>query len=183
MDFNSILKTITSSDSISQLSSLSGTSEKDVASILSSALPQLLSGAKAQATNKDTAQSFASALQSHSKTDSNDLTSFLGGVDLDDGQKIVNHLLGKDNAAAAAENLSAQSGVSASSITSILSAAAPLMMNLMGKQASDSTETSSDDASGSALAGIVGSLFGSSDDTKSESGLGGILSGLSGLFK
>ena len=111
MDFGSIINTIMSSDSVSQLSSLTGTDEKDVSSILTSALPQLLSGAQGQATNADTAQSFANALAAHGQKDSADLSSFLSGIDLDDGQKIVNHLLGSDNAVATAETLSQESGV------------------------------------------------------------------------
>ena len=98
MDFNSIINTLMSSDSVSQLSNLSGTSEKDVSSVLTSALPQLLSGAQGQATSADTAESFANALTAHSQKDSNDLASFFNGVDMEDGQKIVEHLLGKDNA-------------------------------------------------------------------------------------
>lgn len=175
MDFNSILNTIMSSDSVSQLSSLTGTSENDVSSVLSSALPQLLSGAQGQATNANTAQSFANALASHGQKDPEDLSAFFNGVDLDDGQKIVNHLLGSDNAVATAETLSQQSGVASSNISGILSAAAPLLMSLLGKQAAN--ESNSSDGGG--LLNIVGSLFGGGDDDKdSGSGLGSILSGL-----
>ena len=177
MDFNSIINTLMSSDSVSQLSNLSGTSEKDVSSVLTSALPQLLSGAQGQATNADTAESFANALTAHGQKDSNDLASFFNGVDMEDGQKIVDHLLGKDNAVATAETLSNESGISASNISGILSAAAPLLMNLLGQQA---TSSSSGAASGSGLnlAGIVGSLFGGGDDKDSGGGLGSLLSGL-----
>lgn len=175
MDFNSILNTIMSSDSVSQLSSLTGTSENDVSSVLSSALPQLLSGAQGQATNANTAQSFANALASHGQKDPEDLSAFFNGVDLDDGQKIVNHLLGSDNAVATAETLSQQSGVASANISGILSAAAPLLMSLLGKQAAN--ESNSSDGGG--LLNIVGSLFGGGDDDKdSGSGLGSILSGL-----
>ena len=174
MDFSSILNTITSSDSIQQLSSLSGTSEKDVSSILSSVLPQ------GQATNQETAQSFANALTSHGQQDTNDLSAFFGGIDLDDGQKIVNHLLGSDNAVATAETLSSESGVATSSITNIISAAAPLLMSLLGKQATSDKEAKEKDADGGIdLAGIVGSLFGGGDgDGKEGGGLGSLLSGL-----
>lgn len=178
MDFNSILNTIMSSDSVSQLSSLTGTSENDVSSVLSSALPQLLSGAQGQATNANTAQSFANALASHGQNDPEDLSAFFNGVDLDDGQKIVNHLLGSDNAVATAETLSQQSGVASSNISGILSAAAPLLMSLLGKQAE---KESSNSSSGGGLLDIVGSLFGGGDDGN-DSG-GGIGSILSGLFK
>ena len=179
MDFSSIINTITSSDSVAELSSLTGTSEKDVTSILSSALPQLLSGAQGQATNQDTAASFANALTAHGKDDTSNLTSFLSGVDTEDGQKILNHLLGKDTAVATADTLSKESGVSASNITSILSAAAPLLMSLMGQQAVASAAKKEDkDSSGLDLSGIVGSLFGGGDSKDSGSGLGGIISGL-----
>lgn len=178
MDFSSIINTLTSSDSVSELSSLTGTSEKDVTSILTSALPQLLSGAQGQATNQDTAAGFANALTSHGKDDTSDLTSFLSGVDTEDGQKIVNHLLGKDNAVATADTLSKESGVSASSITSILSTAAPLLMSLMGQQATASASQKEENSSGLDLSGIVGSLFGGGDSKDSGGGLGSILSGL-----
>ncbi len=179
MDFNAIINTLMSSDSLSQLSSLSGTSEKDVSNVLSSALPQLLSGAQSQATNQDTAESFANALTAHGQKDSNDLASFFGGVDMEDGQKIVNHLLGKDQAVATAETLSNESGISASGISGILSAAAPLLMNLLGQQAANSSSASaSASGSGLDLAGIVGSLFGGGDDNNSGGGLGSLLSGL-----
>lgn len=176
MDFGSIINTITGSDSVSQLSSLTGTSEKDVSSILSSVLPQLLNGAQGQATNADTAESFANALSSHGQKDASDLSVFLNGVDLDDGQKIVNHLLGKDEAVATAETLSAESGISAKNITGILAAAAPLLMSLMGKQAEKDAKDKDD--GGLNLTSIVGSLFGGGDEKDSGGGLGSILSGL-----
>ncbi len=175
MDFGSIINTITSSDSVSQLSSLTGTSEKDVSSVLSSVLPQLLNGAQGQATNADTAESFANALTAHGQKDSSDLTSFLSGIDMEDGQKIVNHLLGKDEAVATAETLSAQSGVASGNISGILSAVAPLMMNLLGQQA---TSSAKDDGGGLNLTSIVGSLFGGGDGKESGGGLGSIISGL-----
>lgn len=178
MDFNSIINTITGSDSISQLSSLTGTSQKDVSGILSAALPQLLSGAQGQATNKETAASFANALTAHGREDAADLSSFLGKVDMQDGQKIVDHLLGKNEAAATAEDLAKKSGVSASSITGILAAAAPLLMTLLGKQAAASAQASAQKDSGPDLSGIVGSLFGGGAGADSGGGLGNILSGL-----
>ena len=172
MDFNSIIKTMTSSDSLSQSSSLTGTSENDVSSVLSSMLPQLLSGAQQQATSQDTAASFAKALTSHGQVDASDLPSFFGSVDMDDGAKIVNHLLGKETAVKRANEVSEKSGVSASTITSIISAAAPLLMSLMGKQATSENASSG----GLDLSGIVGSLFGGGDNDGG--GLGSILSGL-----
>ncbi len=172
MDFSSILNTIMGSDSVSSLSNLTGTSEKDVSGVLSSVLPLFMNGAQGQATNQATAQSFANALASHGKDDISDLSSFLGNVDMDDGAKIVEHLLGKDGAATAANNISAQSGVSAGNISSILSATAPLLMSMMGKQATAEADAAPDDVD---LNSLVGSLFGGG---KEAGGLGDLLSGL-----
>ena len=180
MDFSSIMKTLMSSDSVSQLSSLTGTQENQVSNILQSALPQLLSGAKQQATSADTAAGFAKALQSHGQVDADDLASFMGGVDMEDGQKIINHLLGKEAAAKEAADLSAKSGVSAANVSGILSAAAPLLMTLMGKQAAKSQpQQTAANAGGFDLSGIVGSLFGGGGD---DDGFG-LDDVLKGLFK
>ena len=172
MDFNSIIKTLTDSDSVSQLSKVTGTNSNDITNILSSALPQLLSGAQQQATSKDTAASFANALATHGQQSSKDLSAFMNNVDLDDGQKIVNHLLGKENAQKTAKNISSNSGVSAGDITKVLSAAAPLLMTLMGQQAQKEQPKA-----GADLSGIVGSLFGGGSSS------GGVSDILSGLFK
>ncbi|MBQ9814319.1 MAG: DUF937 domain-containing protein [Lachnospiraceae bacterium] len=183
MDLSSILKTLTSNDSVNQLSSLTGTSQTDVSNILSSALPQLLNGAQQQATNKDTAAGFANALAAHSKDNSDDIMSFFGGVDMADGQKIVNHLLGQKQAAQTAQNISQKSGVSTANISNVLSAAAPLLMTLMGKQATSQAKTAqtaqANAQGGLDLGNIVGSLFGGGAD-KDNDGLdiGDILGGL-----
>ena len=175
MDFSSILNTIMGSDSVSSLSNLTGTSEKDVSGVLSTVLPLFMNGAQGQATNADTAQSFANALASHGQDDFSDLSSFLGNVDLEDGGKIVEHLLGKDATAATTSNLSAQSGISANNITSILSATAPLLMSMMGKQATQEADEAPDDVD---LSGLVGSLFGGGNGKDAAGGLGDLLSGL-----
>ena len=183
MDFSSILNTIMGSDSVSSLSNLTGTSEKDVSGVLSSVLPLFMNGAQGQATNAETAQSFANALASHGKDDFSDLSSFLGNVDMDDGAKIVEHLLGKDGAATAANNISAQSGVSAGNISSILSATAPLLMSMMGKQATAEADAAPDDVDlnslvGSLFGGGSGNLFSCNDGKDAAGGLGDLLSGL-----
>ena len=138
-------------------------------------------------------ENFANALASHGKDDFSDLSSFLGNVDLEDGGKIVEHLLGKEGAANAASNIAAQSGVSAGNISSILSATAPLLMSMMGKQATAEADAAPDDVD---LNSLVGSLFGGGSGKDALGGLGNLFSGndgkdaagglgdlLSGLFK
>jgi len=134
MDLNTLMGAMLSSDSIKSISKASGASQKDVKAVLSSALPGLLNGAAQQANNSQTAAGFAGALAKHAKSDTGDLGSFLSGVDLADGGKIIAHLLGANTTAATQQTASA-SGVDAAKVAKILAVAAPLLMSLLGKQA------------------------------------------------
>jgi len=139
MDLASMMKTMLSSDSIAKMSEKTGTSTDEVKSVLLSALPAMLSGVKGQAVNKDTVAGFAGALESHAKDDTSDISAFLSNVDIKDGEKIVGHLLGGDKAETtkAAAN---KAGLSTAATGSILGAAAPLLMSLLGQQATQAVQ-------------------------------------------
>ena len=199
MDASSILSTLLSASSVAGISSAANASKDDVTKVLTSALPVLLQGASSQANASGTASSFASALADHAKEDTSNVTSFLKNVNLADGAKIVSHLLGAN----AAQDISKESGVNANTTKSVLSAAAPLFMSLLGQQ----TSGTSGNALGSLLSGAiknvnVGSLLGgllgqgsatqantsststATNATNASSGkTGGLLSGLMGLLK
>ena len=131
-NLGSIMTTLLGSDALKGISSASGVSSKDVTSVLSSALPLLLSGAGKQTSGK-TASGFASALEQHAGTDISNLASFFKNVDADDGAKIVQHLLGsKTNSAA--KDIAKKSGLDAEQVIKILAVAAPLLMSLLGKK-------------------------------------------------
>ena len=151
MDLNTLMGAMLSSDSIKSISKASGASQKDVKAVLSSALPGLLNGAAQQANNSQTAAGFAGALAQHAKSDTRDLGSFLSGVDLADGGKIIAHLLGANTTAATQQTANA-SGVDAAKVAKILAVAAPLLMSLLGKQTGQS--------SGSAVGALMNSLLG-----------------------
>lgn len=136
MDFSSIIGTIMSKDSLDGLAQKTGASFGEVKEVLSSALPNLLNGAGKQASDSDTSEGFANALTQHAGNDTSNLASFFSKVDLSDGAKIVGHLLGKkdnDEKKASEADNSAQAA-SGSNSNSIISAAAPLLMSLLGKQ-------------------------------------------------
>lgn len=192
MDISKIASTLLSSDSISGLSSATGASKKDVTSVLTAALPSLLSGATNQAKDKSTSEGFAAALSQHAKSDTSNLLSFLGNVDLIDGGKIIGHLLGSGEDDVK-ETVSKASGVSSKNTGKILAAAAPLLMSLLGQQADEDEKKDSGIGAlfGSLLDNVdLGSLLSvsaSNDDKEDEkkdeeksSGLGGLLGGLLG---
>lgn len=133
MDINTLLKLVMSGTSTNALSQSAGVSTSQVTSILSSVLPSLLSGASSQATNAGTAASFLQAIDTHGTNDTTNLSSFLGGVDLADGAKIVQHLLGS-NTTATTQNAAKAAGVSEADAAKILAMVAPLLLTILGQQ-------------------------------------------------
>lgn len=170
MDLKKLAGTLLSSDSISSLSDLTGASGSDVTSVLTKALPALLSGANEQATNKKSSESFVSALSQHAKDDTNNLSDFIGNVDLSDGAKIISHLLGSDKDSIV-KDISKETGVSQNKTSSILSAIAPLLMSLLGQQADKDTKKKGD--SSAEIGELVGTLLSNVD-------VGDLLTGLLG---
>ena len=147
MDISSIMTTLLSSDSVSGLSKKTGASKNEVTSVLASALPMLLQGAQSQADDEETAAGFEKALEDHSNDDTSNLLSFMNGVDLEDGAKIIGHLLG-GNTSSTTKKVSKSSGASADSTAQIMSAAAPLLMSLLGQSSKFESKTKKKSSSG-----------------------------------
>ena len=189
MDISSLIGTLMSSDSLQNIASVAGTADKDVKDVLSAALPSLIDGAKEQC--GDTATGFADALLSHGKADTSDLASFIKNIDIEDGGKIIGHLLGGKKEEQL-DGIAKSTGVTKAGTANILSLAAPLLMSLLGQQATSSAEDSSPSAISSIassllgnadIGSILGSLLGGTSATGTASS-GGFLAGLLGkLFK
>ena len=167
MDLNALMSTLLSEESINGVGERAGASSDQVRGVLGSALPLLLNGANAQANDAATASGFAGALQQHAQSDTSNLGSFLGGVDMIDGAKIVAHLLGA-NTAAQTQTVAQQNNISSATTGNILATVAPLLMSLIGQQSGNEAN------SGLGVSGIMGSLLGSGDMS---SLLGGLLGG------
>ncbi len=150
MDVNTLMKLMLSSNSTSALSKKSGASADQVTNILNSIMPMLLNGASAQATNQETAAGFASALDAHGAKDTSDLGKFLGGVDMADGAKIFQHLLGA-NSAASIQNAAKASGSSVKDVENIMAMVSPLLMSVLGQQ-----KKKHGNASGGLMAALLG---------------------------
>jgi len=140
MDLSAVMTTLLSSDSVKNLSKKTGSSQKEVKSVLTTALPLLLEGAGEQAKDKTTAESFSKALAKHSDSDTSNLADFLGNVDMADGAKIIGHLLGGDTKSTT-KKVSKSSGTSDDDTAKILAAAAPLLMSLLGQESKKSKKS------------------------------------------
>lgn len=181
MDISSLIGTMMSSDALQSIGKTAKLDDAAVKNVLTAALPSLLSGAKAQ--SEDTANGFAEALLSHGEKDTSDLAAFLDKVDLEDGGKIIGHLLGGSKNDEIS-SIARAAGVDAKDTTSVMSAAAPLLMSLLGKQAASEASDKSASAVGSVaslflknadLGDLLGGLLGGKDDKKSGLNVLGIL--------
>lgn len=173
MDIQDILSQLLSSDALKGLSKASGASQKDVKKVITEALPQLLGAAEKQAKSGDTADGFTKALSDHAKDDTSDIKGFLKNVDLEDGAKIIGHLLGKDKSSTT-KALAEKTGVTSQKTGNILSSLAPLLMSVLGKQAASSGSSDIGKLLGSLLGNVdisdlLGSFLGSSSKSKKSS--------------
>lgn len=155
MDISSLLGTVMSDDSVNGMSQTADVSSAETRSILSAALPLLLSGALSQSNNSNTAAGFANALTQHSASNTSNLGAFFGNVDTDDGAKIVDHLFGSNSDAIVAQ-IAGNSGVKKSDVKKVLASAAPLLMSLLGKEVNQQQQTNSS----AGVANIMGALLG-----------------------
>ncbi len=168
MDLSSLLVSMLSEDSVKQTSKNTGVSAGDITSVLTEALPMLISGANKQAQSSDTAEGFLNALTDHSQKDASDVSSFIKDVDTDDGSKIINHLLGGSaGTAAATTKIAKDTGVDSKKISSILSTYGPLLMTLLGKQVLGGKKSSKGLDVSSMMAGLLGSAI-STDTSKAK---------------
>ncbi|MFV0529931.1 MAG: DUF937 domain-containing protein [Flavobacteriales bacterium] len=114
-------------------SSKLGLKENQVQSVLSMALPALVSGLNNNTNKPGGADSLMNALGSHDGSILNNITGFLSQGNFSDGSKIISHILGGSQGNV--ENaLSKSSGIDSGSISQLLSMAAPVLMGALGKQ-------------------------------------------------
>ena len=159
MDLTSILlQSMLNDSSVKSLSKKTGASKDEVSSVLTAALPLLLKGAGQQAEDEETAESFADALDQHAESDTEDMDVFMDNVDMADGAKILSHLLGAETESTT-KKVSKKSGTSKDNTAQILTAAAPLLMTMLGqenKKTKKSTKKkASDDLVGALLSAAI----------------------------
>ncbi len=173
LNLNSILSLL-SGGGTSAISKRTKVRQSDVAEVLSAGVPILLTGMQRNAGSEAGAASLLGALTDHAATDVSDPGAFLQNADLEDGKKILDHVLGDDQKSII-KRVSDASGVTRGKTTSILALIAPLLLSLLGGQQSQQ-------GSGFNLLGMLGGLLGGGQQQPAaqQSG-GGLLDSLGGL--
>ncbi len=131
-DLSALLGQLLNADTLTAISGATGVSSNDARNVLANALPLLLNGANNQAASSKTVDGFLGALTQHAADDSSNVNSFFKNVDLNDGSKIIKHLLGADTKTVT-ENVAKKANTNSSAASKVLSAAAPLLLTLIGK--------------------------------------------------
>lgn len=159
---------------ISSIGNQVGTTEGETSSVLASALPTLVNAMQNNSQSEEGAGGLLGALLGgkHEGGLLDNLGGLIGGVDTEDGGKILGHVLG-GNQSAVEENLSQNTGVSSDKIGMILKLAAPILMAYLSNQAK-----SNNVQNGTDLGGLLGGLLGGSSNGKSSSGSGSILTSI-----
>lgn len=165
------LKDLLSGDVIEALAKSTGASKKDTSSVLANALPTLMKSMVNNASSKEGAKSLEKALDDHTSGDA--LTTLLDKIDLEDGAKILGHILGSDSDSVKS-TVSKKSGVDSELTTTILTSVAPLLLSALGSEKKKSN-TKAD-----GLTDLLGGFLGKDDDGID---LGDIISFAGKLFK
>ena len=159
---------------ISGVSGSTGTDQSKTSSVLTMALPVLMKAMERNASTPEGAQGLMGALSGkHNGSILDNLGGlFGGGVDdevKNDGSKILGHVLG--NKQQGVEQVIGQkAGLDSSSVASILQVAAPILMGVLGRQASQNNVNSQ-----SGITGLLGGLLGGNDTANEQSFLEKIL--------
>lgn len=189
---NSILDLLgsdTGKQLVSGASAQTGQSPNKTATVLSMALPALMSAMKRNASTPEGAQSLNNALEDnrHDGSILNNLGSLLGGGGADsslmnDGAGILDHILGGKQSKVE-NNISRASGVDSNSVGQIIKMAAPILMGLLGNQ------KRKDNVQEGGIGSLLGSMLGNSDGNQSiieslldSDGDGSVLDDVAGMF-
>lgn len=156
-----LLGVMTSQSSVGSVSGKTGLSDKQIKQLMMLAIPLLLKYMTKNASSQDGALSLLGALSQH--TSKKEMNSQMDDADEADGEKIIGHILGK-NEGKVTQDLSAKTGLDSSQIHKVLSIIAPALMSGVSEAASSSTASQTPSAApslaGLAASGIFGSLFG-----------------------
>ena len=177
MDLTNILGALTGNDAVDAISQNLKIDQKQVSSVISSALPFLLGAMQQNAASQAGAASLAEALGYHAGNAGN-IVNNLKAADLTDGGKILSHIFG-GNLSSVLNGISKKTGVGSNLVGTILATIAPSLLALLGK----GQQSSGTNAAG--LESMLGTILGgmsSGSGNSSMGGLGSILGGLGSIF-
>lgn len=163
-----LLGSMTSQNSVQQVSGKTGISEKQIKQLMLIAIPILIKYLTKNASSGDGANSLLGALTQH--TNKKEMEQQLKEADENDGSKIIGHIFGKKEEKVT-QQLSAQSGLTQDQVNQILAIMAPAILSGVSEAASGaavSQQSATPTVSLGSPAGIFGALLGSAASSQND---------------
>lgn len=142
--------------SVKELGKSAGASETQVKQLVTQALPLFLSGMYQNASTKEGAQSLEAALDAHAPNAEKSTSAMLKKVDVEDGKKIVTHVLGGQEKEVT-KSLARSTGLTQPQVSTMLGQLAPVMLSLVGNHKQE--ESGKEGADSLNLMSILGSAL------------------------
>ena len=128
-----LLKVLMAKNSVNAMSEKTGISKYLIRKLIPLAIPLLIRYMTQNASNQSGAQSLFNALGQHKNNRT--LKEQLGEADMEDGAKIINHILGKDNDKVVGA-LASRSGMNSKQVMTLLSLLAPALLSALSAASS-----------------------------------------------
>jgi len=144
-----------------------GADSSQVEKLVQLGMPTLLNAMSQNASSEKGAAALTSALEKHQDDDVDDIDSFLSQVDMADGAKMLQHILGGKNERVK-NNLAKKTGLDQSQVMELMTQLAPLMLGTLGQ------EKKKQDLDVSGVVGLLGGLMGEQE----KSGMMGMITNL-----
>ena len=137
-----LLNTVGAKDTVSTLTEKVGADKSQVQSAMEMIIPTLLSSMNKNVQSSTGLESLMGALDQHAEDNVQDTSNFLGGFDLQDGMKILGHLLGNSNTQTVTKNVAKNTGLSTNQTADLMGSVASMLMGLLGNQKANGALTS-----------------------------------------
>ena len=171
---STLVGSMSSDESVEAVSKNTGVSKLAVGGLIALALPLLMKKLTSNAQSQQGAASLLGALSQHTNTDS--IASQLTNADSADGNAIIGHILGSDQAGAVSQ-LAQQSNLSEEQVSSVLGNIAPALMSSLSAANTENIQQAAQAPQAGGLSSILGGILGGG------SGAGSLLGSLFGGSK
>ncbi len=177
---STLIGSMSTDESAEAISRKTGIPKLAIGALIAAALPMLIKKLTSNASSQQGAASLLGALSQH--TDTASVANQIANADTADGNAIIGHILGSDQAATV-NQLAAQTNLSEEQVSSVLGNIAPALMSSLSAANTENVQAnvqSLEDkpASGGGLGSLLGGILGGG----SSSGSSGAASLLGSLF-
>ncbi|MBP6981663.1 DUF937 domain-containing protein [Candidatus Gracilibacteria bacterium] len=132
MDISSLISSTFKGDAPSKIANSLGIESGTAQKLIALGIPLLIQQIHKNAQTPEGVEALEKALNNHTKAKTN-IEEIISPVNLAEGKKIINHILGNETESTTAE-LAKKVGVSEAQVTGLLAELAPLLMGIIGEK-------------------------------------------------